>query len=159
MPTEPGIVIVAVPVPTSHVAKLRARPGARWLGASCSCVGALLVLGAMTAPDVGAGGAAVLIASATVFCYIGYLLVLGYVTQRGEVLIVKEGFRTRRFEVSLIQGLEICDAQTFIRGQRTVGLRVGDGVVPLNLLAAYPTRHGLLRLERQRVDLSRMLHQ
>ena len=137
--------------------RFHARPWARAIGAACLALGIFLVVGALVASDVGFGGAVVIVSAALSFIYFGLGLAWGYVSASAEALTIREGMRVRRIDAAAIAAFEVCNAKLFIARQRTVGVRVGEELLRLNLLARYPTSAGLRRLDEQQVALEHAL--
>lgn len=136
-------------LPSEPEVKFAARPYAQAIGAISFALGVFLVWGSLVQPTLDLGSRAVVFVAALPFAYLGYWLVFGYVVARPGGIEVRQGVRRRHFTGDSVLGLEICDAKLFIAGQRTVGIRVSEGVRPIAVLARYPTSHGLLTLEEQ----------
>jgi len=119
------------------------------IGAINFALGVFLMLGSLIEPTLDIGSRAVVFVAALPFAYLGYWLAFGYVVARPGGIEVRQGVRRRHFPRDSVLGLEICDANLFIAGQRTVGIRVSEGLRPLAVLARYPTTDGLLTLEKQ----------
>lgn len=129
---------------------------ARAVGLAGIGVGLLLFTGTILDPTVGIGGAVTLGVAGIVAFYIGFGLAFGYVELDDERLTKRFALSSRRIERTSIVGFELCAADTYIRGQRSIGLRTHDGrLLILTLLAVYPTRRGLDRLNHQ---YATMLH-
>jgi hypothetical protein len=129
--------------------RFRARVYARVVGSFSFVLGIFLVLGVLSQPDLDAGSRAIVFVAALPFAYLGYWMVFGFVVARPGTIEVRQGVRRRQFTGDSVLALEICDAKLFIAGQRTVGIRLADGIHPIAVLARYPTARGLLTLEEQ----------